>query len=111
MPYPFFRLNSSLFLSNHLAMLVISTSIKVVAWGAVRFVRTMCSAIASRMRLGVTTSSSAPAIVGVGAACGAGEGAGEGGCGTAGAVGVGVTAGGEEAVAAAPAACCERMVT
>src|SRR5712692_2765484 len=89
MPYPFFRLNSSLFLSNHLAMLVISTSIKVVAWGAVRLVRTMCSAVASRIRLGVTSSSSAPATVGVGAACGA---AGEGAAGGAGGAGEGAGA-------------------
>src|SRR5258708_21670887 len=84
MPYPFFRLNSSLCFSNHLAMLVISTSIKVVAWGAVRLVRTMCSAMASRMRLGVTSSSSSPALVGAGvafAAAGAGD-----GCEAAGAV-------------------------
>src|SRR6266436_4316684 len=67
MPYPFLRLNSSLFLSNHLAMLVISTSIKVVAWGAVRLVRTMCSAMARRMRLGVTSSSSSPATAGAAA--------------------------------------------
>src|SRR6266567_5400856 len=84
MPEPFLRLNSSLFLSNQRAMLVMSTSIKVVACGAVRLVRTMCSAVASRMRVGVTSSSSAPAMVGAGAA---GAGVGDGGAETAGAVG------------------------
>src|SRR5713226_8824441 len=103
MPYPFFRLNSSLFLSNHLAMLVISTSIKVVAWGAVRFVRSMCSAMARRMRLGVTNSSSSPAVAGAGAAFGAAGGA-AGGGDTAGAAGGG-------AGAAAGCGCAEREAT
>src|SRR3989441_11782405 len=94
MPYPFLRLNSSLFLSNHLAMLVISTSIKVVAWGAVRLVRTMCSAVARRIRLGVTSSSSAPATVGAGAAAGCAPGAGVGGAGAVGATAAGAVDGG-----------------
>src|SRR2546425_5595015 len=96
MPYPFLRLNSSLFLSNHLAMLVISTSIKVVAWGAVRFVRTMCSAMARRIRLGVTSSSSSPAMAGAGAAFGA-----AGGGDTAGAAGGAIAEGGGAGAAAA----------
>ena len=36
-------------------MLVISTSTTVVAWGEVRLLRTICSAIANRMRLGPGT--------------------------------------------------------
>src|SRR5579884_3360680 len=70
-------------------MLVISTSTTVVACGAVRLLRTMCSAIASRMRLGVTISSPSPATVGAGGATGAGSGFMDGAAGTAGGGGVG----------------------
>src|SRR5712692_11471294 len=94
MLYPSRRLKSSLFFSSHLAMLVISTSTTVVACGDVRLLRTICSAIARRMRLGVTSSSSSPtAVVEAGVAFGAaggGVGAGVGGGAIA---GVGAAAG------------------
>src|SRR5216683_7169681 len=93
MLYPSRLLKSSLFFSSHLAMLVISTSIMVVACGEVRLLRTMCSAIARRIRLGVTNSSSAPIVVDTGSTL-ATTGSGIGVARVAGVVGVvGVDAG------------------
>src|SRR5260221_11330591 len=102
MLYPSHFLKSSLFFSSHLAMLVISTSTTVVACGEVRLLRTICPAIARRMRLGVTISMSSPAMLGaagapyagsIGAAralytgCAAGAGAAGAGAAGAGAAG------------------------
>src|SRR6266566_2594132 len=105
MLYPSRRLNSSLFFSSHFAILVISTSTTVVACGDVRLLRTMCSAIARRMRLGVTisTSPSTAVVEGVNSIAGAakagcGSGAGPGAAGTGG--GVTVVVGRGDATAA-----------
>src|SRR3954454_24032187 len=94
-------LNASLMLSRYRTTLVMSISTEVQAWGEVRTLRTMCSAMARR--IGVSPRTWSPmAIDGkgmevIGAAMGIGAGAAGAGIGVgaagAGAVGTAVAAG------------------